>query len=133
MDQKVMRSVYLDLYTDGALDARAEDEGITKAELIRNYITAGLERPTRAFQGYLKEIPPVLRDISCNFEDTPNGGVIIELYFDNRRVGFVFEKDNNPSSSGWFMASKPPHDRDGSGYLTDGVTTAAIIKRGLSG
>lgn len=48
----VLRSLYLDPLMDGALDSRAEEEGITKAELMRRFLADGLRRPATAFAGY---------------------------------------------------------------------------------
>lgn len=45
--RKVLRSIYLDQEIDEALAARAEQEKTTKAELMRDYISSGLERPSR--------------------------------------------------------------------------------------
>lgn len=47
-----LRSVYLDPKVDEALAARAEVEGITKAELVRRFIDEGLTRPASAFKAY---------------------------------------------------------------------------------
>lgn len=43
--QKVLRSIYLPLEIDAQLAARAEDEGVTKAELMRRLLVEGLRRP----------------------------------------------------------------------------------------
>jgi hypothetical protein len=53
----VLRSLYLDPKLDAALAARAEHEGITKAELMRRFFTEGLERPAGAFAKYVNASP----------------------------------------------------------------------------
>lgn len=45
-------SVYLDQETIMKLSARAEDEGTTRSDLIREYIKEGLEKPAQAFIEY---------------------------------------------------------------------------------
>lgn len=52
----VLRSMYLDPKMDAELAARAELEGVTKAELMRRYIEDGLARPAAAFAKYAE--PP---------------------------------------------------------------------------
>jgi hypothetical protein len=42
-----LRCVYLDQETDQVLAARAEDEGVAKSDLIRQYIAEGLQRPSK--------------------------------------------------------------------------------------
>ena len=48
----VLRSLYLDPELDAELAARAEDEGTTKAELMRRFLVEGLGRPATMFAGY---------------------------------------------------------------------------------
>jgi len=48
----VLRSLYLDPKLDTALGSRAEAEGITKAELMRRFLTDGLARPATKLAGY---------------------------------------------------------------------------------
>jgi hypothetical protein len=48
----VLRSMYLDSRIDAELAARAEEEGTTKAELMRRFIDEGLSRPATTFAGY---------------------------------------------------------------------------------
>lgn len=49
-----------------------------------------------------------------------DGDLVLELIWDNRRLGFSIETD--PKESGWFYVTKPPDKSNGSGtldYLTD--------------
>jgi hypothetical protein len=48
----VLRSMYLDPKIDAELAARAEDEGTTKADLMRRFLVEGLSRPATMFSGY---------------------------------------------------------------------------------
>jgi len=49
--RKVLRSIYLDQKMDEALAVRADVERTTKAELMRDFIAAGLRRPARNLAG----------------------------------------------------------------------------------
>ena len=44
--------MYLDPKIDAELAARAEDEGTTKADLMRRFLVEGLSRPATMFSGY---------------------------------------------------------------------------------
>ena len=60
-------SIYLDPALDAALALRAEEEGLTKAELIRRSLEATIDRPKRPRPraiGIVKGGPP--EDISGN-------------------------------------------------------------------
>ena len=57
----VLRSLYLDPEIDGLLDARAEDEGITKAELMRRFLADGLARPSTTAAALIAKVEAVGR------------------------------------------------------------------------
>jgi hypothetical protein len=50
----VLRSLYLDPQVDIDLGNRADDEGVTKAELMRRFLDEGLSRPATKFAAYAK-------------------------------------------------------------------------------
>ena len=52
-----------------------------------------------------------------------------EIFLPDRRVILFVDKTGR---MGWAIASKPPHARDGSGYLERPADLFKILERGLS-
>lgn len=71
---------------------------------------------------------PALLDVAVDRDEA--GDVIVELIFEDRRIGFVHE--TRFGRVAWYIASQPPHARDGAGSLNAFITSRMIISRGFS-
>lgn len=66
MHQKIHVSVSLDPETDRALEARAKTEGVTKSELIVEYIAEGLCLPDAVPSGGWQDVTPAIAPIGAD-------------------------------------------------------------------